>query len=451
MSDTLSPPDLLLLGGTLVTQDATRRILPDHGIAIADGAIAEIAASAAIRARHPGVPALDASGCLVTPGLVNAHQHCTADPLVRSVIPDGIGSAEAIFGWAAPLHAALTAEDDELAALLTAVESLRYGTTMLVEAGTVAHPDRLAAGLRRAGIRAAIGRWGWDAPGLPFSAGAPEVLRLQEEMLRAFPKGGTIQAMVTLVGHDLVSDALLAGAADLARSHGAGLGFHMSPTEADVAGYRARSGRRPIEHLAHLGVLGPHLLLAHAVWMDESEAERLLESRSAVAYCPWAYLRLAQGVTHAGRHAGLIARGGRIALGCDSANAGDLPDMHRAAALAVGLARDMTMETAITAADGLDLVTLRGAEAIGMADRIGSIETGKRADLVVHDCGMPWHPAASAARMLVWGTDGRSVRDVLVDGRVVVRNGRSTLVDEGALARRAGEAGAALLKRSGIG
>ncbi|WP_157216921.1 amidohydrolase family protein [Flavisphingomonas formosensis] len=445
-------PDLLLLGGRLITQDAERRVLPDHGVAIREGAICAIAPSATLRRLYPDAARLDASGCIVMPGLVNAHQHCTADPLVRSLIPDSIGSHEAIFGCATPLHGALTPEDDELSALLTAVESLRYGTTTVVEAGTVAHPDRVAAGLSRAGIRGTIGRWGWDTPGLPFSASAGEALRLQEELLRAFPKGGLIEGWVTLVGHELVSDDLLAGASDLALAHGTGLTFHMSPTEADVAAYLARDGLRPMAHLARLGILGPHLLLAHAVWMDEQEVDLLLESRSAVAYCPWAYLRLGQGVTGAGRHAALIARGGRVALGCDAVNAGDLPDMHRAAALAVGLARDMTMDTqAITAATGLDLVTIRGAEAIGMADRIGSIEIGKRADLVVHDgSAAAWRPAGDPALNLIWGTDGRTVRDVVVDGRIVLRNGRSTLVDEEELARRATEARDALLARSGV-
>jgi 5-methylthioadenosine/S-adenosylhomocysteine deaminase len=453
MQDHPARPELLVLGGTVVTQNGSRQIHTDTGIAIAGGAIREIAPSADLKAGYPHVPILDAAGCVVIPGLINAHQHLTADPLVRSLIPDAIGSHEAIFGWATPLHAALTPEDDELSATLTAVESLRYGTTTLIEAGTVAHPDRVAAGMMRAGIRGGVGRWGWDTPGLPYAAPTAEVLRLQEEVVRAFPKGGLVEGWVTLVGHELVSDDLLTGAAELARIHGCGLTFHMSPTEADVMAYRERAGLRPIAHLAKLGVLRRHLLIAHAVWIDEAEADLLIETGTAVSYCPWTYLRLGQGVTRAGRHAGLIARGGRVALGCDSVNAGDLVDMHRAAALAVGLARDMAMETAaITAAIGLDLITIRGAEAIGMADRVGSIEVGKRADLVIHDRRAPaWRPAGRMDLNLIWGTDGRTVRDVLVDGRIVVRDGRSTLVDEEELARRAGEAQAALLARSGLG
>lgn len=443
-------PDLLVTGGTIITQDPERRILIDATVAIGGGLILAVGPASELRARWPDCASLDAGEGVVTPGLINAHQHLTADPLVRSAIPDSIGSQEAIFDWATPLHAAVDGDDDELAATLTAVESLRYGTTTLIEAGTVAHPHRVAAGMVCAGIRGGVGCWGWDAPGLPYAAPAGEVLARQAEVLATFPEGGLVEGWVTLVGHDLVSDDLLAGAADLARAHGRSLTFHMSPTEADVAAYRGRGGLRPIEHLARLGVLGPHLLLAHAVWIDEAEAALLLATQSAVAYCPWAYLRLAQGVTRAGRHADLIARGGRVALGCDSVNAGDLPDMHRAAALAVGLARDMAMrETPIDAATGLDLITIRGAEAVGMADRVGSIEVGKRADLVIHDGRHPaWRPAGDPALNLIWGTDGRSVRDVIVDGRIVLRDGRSTMVDEAELARAARAARERLHRRS---
>ncbi|MHB8286377.1 MAG: amidohydrolase family protein [Caulobacteraceae bacterium] len=445
-------PDLLVLGGRIVTQDGQRRVLDDSGVAIRGGEITAIASTADLKAKWPRAPVLDADGGVVTPGLINAHQHLTGDPLVRSLIPDAITSDQAIFEWAVPLHSAMTADDDELAATLTAVESLRYGTTTLIEAGTVAHPDRVATGMLKAGVRGGVGCWGWDTPGLPFSATSAEVLARQEEVVRAYPQGGLVEGWVTLVGHDLVSDDLLVGAADLARRQGCGLTFHMSPTEADVTGYLSRRGLRPIAHLQDLGVLGQHLLLAHCVWIEEAEAELLLETRTAVAYCPWTYLRLAQGITRAGRHSSLIQRGGRVALGCDSVNAGDLPDIHRVAALAVGLARDMDMQTSgMTAAAGLDLATIRGAEAIGMGARVGSIEVGKRADLVIHDATLAaWRPAGRADLNLVWGTDGRSVRDVVVDGRIVVRDGRSTLVDEAELAAHAREAQAALLRRAGL-
>ncbi len=207
--------------------------------------------------------------------------------------------------------------------------------------------------------------------------------------------------------------------------------MHLSPTSSDPERYLARTGRRPVAHLDHLGVLGPNLLLAHGVWLDDEEIDLVLSTRTAIAYCPWAYLRLGQGVTRMGRHAEIVERGGRVALGCDAANAGDVADILRAAALAAGIARDGRLDPQrFGAHQAFELATIAGAEAIGMADRIGSLEVGKQADIVVHEAtDWGWSPRGDVGLQLVWGTDGRSVRDVFVAGRPVIRDGSCVTVD----------------------
>jgi 5-methylthioadenosine/S-adenosylhomocysteine deaminase len=444
--------ELLITGGDIVTMNPGRDVLVDGGVAIGGGRIIELGRASELRARWPEADVLDATGCVVTPGMVNAHEHLTGDPLVKSCIPDLLAPGASIFEWSVPLHGAHTADDDEVSATLGAVESLRYGTTTVVEAGTVAHPDRVAKAMEAAGLRGTVGTWGWDIEAGPFTAPAAEVLERQAAVVASHPRGGLVEGWVTLVGHNLASDELLAGAADLARRLGTGLTMHMSPTSSDPEAYLARTGLRPIVHLDELGVLGPHLLLAHGVWLDDAEVDAILESRTAVAYCPWAYLRLGQGVSRVGRHAELVERGGRVALGCDASNAGDMADILRAAALAAGLARDMRIDSERFGADtAFALATIAGAEAVGMADRIGSLEVGKAADVVVHDgASLPWTPRGDPTLNLVWGTDGRSVRDVVVDGRVVVRDGRCTTVDEDELRRTARDVQRALLARAGI-
>jgi len=448
----IGPVDLLIAGGDVVTMNADREVVVSGAVAVEAGRIVEIGKATDLRARWPDVEVLDTTGCVVTPGMVNAHEHLTGDPLVKSCIPDLLPPGASIFQWSVPLHGAHTADDDEVSATLAAVESLRYGTTTVVEAGTVAHPDGVAKAMETVGIRGTVGTWGWDIEVGPFTAPATEVLDRQAAVVAAHPRGGLVEGWVTLVGHDLASDELLSGAADLARRLGTGLTMHMSPTSSDPEAYLARTGRRPIVHLAELGVLGPHLLIAHGVWLDDEEVETILASRSAVAYCPWAYLRLGQGVSRVGRHAELVERGGRVALGCDASNAGDMADILRTAALAAGLARDTRVDPERFGADtAFALATIAGAEAIGMADRIGSLELGKAADLVVHDgASLPWTPPGDPTLNLVWGTDGRSVRDVVVDGRVVVRDGRCTTVDEDELRRTAREVQRGLLARAGI-
>lgn len=445
-------PDLLVLGGRVVTMDPQRRVLHGGAVAVHDGRITEIGGAGELRGRWPEAPVLDATDGVVTPGLVNAHQHLTGDPLVRSCIPDDLEPGRSIFEWSVPVHGAHTGDDDELTATIVAAESLRNGVTTIVEAGTVAHPERVAAGLLAAGARGTVGTWGWDVEVGPFAAPAAEVLDRQRAVLDRFPAGGQVEGWVTLVGHSLASDELLAGAADLARQRRTNMTMHLSPTKSDPEVYLERHGRRPAVHLAHLGVLGPHLLLAHCVWLDDDEIEAILASRTAIAYTPWAYVRLGQGVSGHGRHAEIARRGGRIALGCDASNASDSADVLRQAALAAGLAKDGPVDpTCFSAHTALEWATIAGAEAIGMADRIGSLEVGKLADLVVHDATAPqWAPPGDVALQLVWGTDGRSVRDVVVGGRVVVRDRRCTGVDERALAEAARESSRRLIAAAGL-
>ena len=453
MGSGVSPvgPDLLITGGDVVTMNPSREVLVGGTVAVGDGHIVDVGSSSALRSRWPDVEVLDATGCVIAPGMINAHQHM-ANSLSRSCIPDDLVAGTSIFEWSVPLHSASTADDEELSATLTAVDSLRNGVTTVIEAGTAAHPDRLAEGMRKAGIRGTIGRWGWDIEHGPHTAPASDTLAAQREMLDRFPPGQQVSAWVTLVGHSMASDELLVGAAELARSYGVGMTMHMSPTRSDPDVYLERTGRRPISHLDDLGVLDSHLLLAHCVWIDDDEVEALLRSRTAVAYTPWAYLRLGQGITSQGRHAELFDRGGRVALGCDAANAGDTVDLLRTAALSAGLAKDTKLDpTWFGAAEAFEMATIRGAEALGWDTEIGSLEPGKRADLVVHDATRPeWTPRGDVTLQLVWAADGRSVRDVLVGGKVVVRDHRSTTVDEADLHDHANRASAAMFERAGI-
>jgi 5-methylthioadenosine/S-adenosylhomocysteine deaminase len=444
--------DVVLVRGDIVTMDAAATVIVDGAVAVRGPAIVAVGPFDELRADHTQAMVVGAADALVTPGYVDAHQHLTGDRLVHSCIPDAIDSREAIFGWAVPVHEAHSADDDELSATCAAVEAVGNGITTIVEAGTVAHPERVAAALAAVGVRGTVGRWGWDADGVPFGAPAAEVIDRQRQLLDAFPPGGLVSAWVTLVGHDLMSDELVAAASELARRRSTGLTFHMSPHDRDAPSYLARTGRRPLVHLAELGVLGQHVLVAHAVHIDDAELDALVATGTAVAACPWAYLRLAQGVTGAGRHGELLARGGRVAIGCDAENAGDAVDVLRAASLFVGLERDRAGDPRrLTAHDALALATIRGAEAIGLAAITGSIEVGKQADLVVHDRRAPQFTprGVDPVRELIWASDGRSVRDVLVAGRHVVRDRRCVTVDVDALRNEAMRRRDHLLERRG--
>jgi 5-methylthioadenosine/S-adenosylhomocysteine deaminase len=442
-----------VIGRDVVTMDARREIIRDGAVAIDGPTIVAVDKADVLRARFPDADVLGDAEAVVTPGFVNAHQHLTGDRLMRSAIPDDLPPGASIFEWAVPVHAQHTGDDDELSATLSCIEQVGNGITTVVEAGTVAHPDRVAAAVRRVGLRGAVGMWGWDVDDGPFAAPPAEVVARQRALIERLSRDDRVEGWVTLVGHDLMSDELMQRASQLAREMHTHLTFHISPSPSDAISYVSRVGVRPLVHFERLGVLGDHVLLAHAVHLDDQECDVVVRTGAAIAYTPWAYLRLGQGVTGHGRHAELHRRGVRIALGCDSENASDALDPLRIAALAAGIAKDQSLDpTSFGAHDAFEMLTIRGAEAIGMSDRIGSLEPGKRADIVVHDTTGPHWATRSVdpVLQLVWASDGRSVREVMVDGRVVVRAGRCTTVDLDAVRADATAAAAALLRRAGI-
>ena len=433
-------PHLIVRADTVLTMEPGAAPLDDHAIAVADDRIVAIGPAAEMVARHRDAEVIGGTGFLAIPGLINAHQHLTGDRLIRSMIPDDLEPGRSIFEWAVPAHSAHTGDDDELSATLSLIEAVGNGVTFTVEAGTVAHPERVLNGYDNVGVGGTLGSWGWDVAGEPWAGTVDEVLDRQRVVLDLTADHRRVAGWVTLVGHDLMSDELAVAASELARRHGTGITFHLSPSDSDAASYLARTGRRPAEHLGDLGVLGPHVLLGHAVHLDDAEVMRLLETDTAIAYCPWAYLRLGQGVTRAGRHVEFIRRGGRVALGCDAENAGDAIDILGVAALAAGLAKDTAMDPTVFGAHAaLHHATLGAATALGMSDEIGSLQVGKRADVALIDTTTPeWVPLSpDPVLQLVWASDGRSVRHVVASGRVVVRDREPTLVDRVALAAEA--------------
>ena len=333
-------------------------------------------------------------------------------------MPDDLAPGESIFSWAVPLNDAHTPDDDGFAATLTFVDSLLNGVTTVIEAGTIGHLAPGRRGRRAVGHPRRARRVGLGHRARPVRrARPPRRSPARPPRSTSLRPGGRVEGWVTLVGHDLASDALLAGAAELARERGARMTMHISPTSNDPAAYLARTGVRPIVHLDRLGVLGPHLLLAHAVWLDDEEVELIAQHRHGRRVCPWAYLHHGQGVRD-GRHMAMHRAGVAVGLGCDAPNANDGVDILDAARLAVGLAKDArdrpdVLQCVRRARDGHD----RRRRAAGLADRVGSLEVGKAADLVVHDAPHPqWRPRGNPVQQLVWAAQGRTVRDVWSTG-----------------------------------
>jgi cytosine/adenosine deaminase-related metal-dependent hydrolase len=448
--------DTLIEHAIVVTMDAGRRVLRDGAVAVRGTDIVDVGPADEVSARYEAGERIDGRRFVVTPGLVNTHIHITGEPLTRGYVPDDTPFEENVFAWLCPLYATYSEDDERLSAQLAAAEMLKSGTTSFLEAGTVRFVDAVVDGLVEIGIRGRIGRWIWDLPPEPavYAQTTDEAIANLRKVLEDHREvaGGRIQAWSMVVGHTTCSDELWRAARKAADEWETGLNYHMSPAAMDPDGFLAQFGERPIEHLAALDVLGRNNVLVHCIHVDDHEISLLAQHQCSVAHCPTTCLKVAYGVTQIGRIPEMVAAGVNVAIGIDGNNAANYADMMRATYLVAGLFKDARRDASLFPAEqAYEMATLGGAKAIMSEHEIGSIEIGKKADLVLHDRERPeWTPLLNVANQLVWSADGRGVHTVFVDGRKVVDDYRLTTIDEKALYARAQTAGEAIVARSGL-
>jgi cytosine/adenosine deaminase-related metal-dependent hydrolase len=445
--------DTLITGATIVTMDPDRRIITDGSLAIQGDRIAAVGKRADIDAAVEPDETIDGRRFVMTPGFVNSHIHVT-ETLLKCFRPEDVEFAESVWRWVVPLYEAHTAADQCVSARLSALSMLRTGTTCFLEAGTIMALDPVFEALHETGIRGRVGGWALDrahSPDQDQAAMTDSALKVLDDEMARYPgsDGQRLAAWPLLIGHSTNTDALWQGAKQLADQHGVGISAHMSPAATDADWYLANTGKRPVVHLASLGVLGPNISLVHMVHLDDEEVAILAETGTNVIHCPGAALKGGYGTTAVGRFPEMAKAGVPILLGTDG---GDQADMMRSMALVAGLFKDARRDTSLFSAyRALEMATVDGARMLGLGDQIGSLEIGKKADLVLHDTHRPeWRPILNVVSQLVWAVDGHGVHSVWVDGRRVVDDYRCTTIDEEKLYAEAQSTADTIVARSGL-
>jgi 5-methylthioadenosine/S-adenosylhomocysteine deaminase len=428
------PCDVLIDGGTVITMDAERRVLADGAIAIRGSDIVAVGRRADVVPRYRATRTIDGSRRVITPGLIQTHVHVSAEAAMRGTLPDTMPPSKWVRQVTA-FYSAMSAEEEALNATATFIELIRTGTTCFIEAGTTKHTDAVIDAMGRVGIRGCIGTWSWDIPRQPAN--------LFQETDRAIEKNallierydlahdGRVRVWTSPIGHTMTSDALLTGLKQLADRHRTGMTMHLSSWLEDVQSYVERTGMRPVKYYDHLGVLGPNVLLAHMVNLDDEEVELVLGSRTNIAHCPTTAGWFGYGLTQVGRFPEMLARGATIGIGCDAQTCSNNLDVVRAMYSSAILFRDARRDqNAMPAETVLEMATLHGARCALQEADLGSLEAGKKADVVLFDATRPeWRPLHNPVANLVFAADGHSADTVLIDGRVILEGGRMTTVD----------------------
>jgi cytosine/adenosine deaminase-related metal-dependent hydrolase len=436
----------------VITVDGGRRIIQD-GTILVDGERISRVGKAAELAAAPADRTIDARHLLVTPGFVNGHMHVSYAHAVRGIFLDDVGSP---LPYVFRLQMAMTEEEEYHTTLLGLVELLRNGTACFVDPGSTKFPDACLQAYEDAGIRVILGECVSDREA-PFPLpryGTEEAIARTASFVRKWDGRlhGRLRAWAMPFSPETCSAELLRGVKRVADEHGTGLTLHHGSGDAARRESLARHGLRPTEHLESSGVLGPNVLLAHVLGLDEAEIECLARSGAAVAMCPVTAAKGARGIAGEGRMPELLQRGVRVALGSDSPNNSNHLDMVRTMNMAAIQYKDARRDMRqIPAEQALEMATLTGAQALGLGHELGSIEPGKRADLVLFDTRRPeWQALFNPVNNLVYNADGRSVHTVVVDGSVVVDDYRQSFVDEERLFARVQEIGERLLARTGV-
>ncbi len=416
---------LVVTGGTVLTEDASRRILKPGAVAIDGTDIVAVGAPAEIAARFAAAETIDATGQAVLPGLINTHTHA---PMVMF---RGLADDLALQDWLEKYIFPAEARTVSPAFVRTGT---RLAALEMIESGTTTYADmyyfeeEIAKATRDAGLRGVLGETIIRFP-VADARSPAESLAYAERYINDFRHDGLIVPAVAPHAMYTLDAPTLRACAALSRKYEVPMLVHLAETETERKAAEREHHMTPTAYLDSLGFWTPRTIAAHGVWVDDDDI-RILKSRGvAVSHNPESNMKLASGAAPVTKY---LAAGVTVALGTDGAASNNDLDMFEAMRQAAFLAKLTTRDpTAVPAQTALDLATLGGAKALGLERLVGSLEDGKRADLITVSMGAARQtPLYDAVSHLVYVTRGDDVRNTIVNGRVVMRDRRVLTLDE---------------------
>lgn len=440
--------DLLVTGGTFVTMDGTRRLIEDGGMAVRGDSILAIGPRAEIEAKYYTVHRLDARGKLVLPGLINAHTHVPMT-LLRG-IKDDVTLQDWLTHYIFPAEAKNVDEQFvRWGTRLAIMEMLRSGTTTFAD--MYYFEDAIAEETKAAGMRGVLGETFIDFPAPDFKTHA-QALAGTEAFLKRWQGDPLIQAAAAPHAIYTNSEQSLRDEAALARKYHAPILIHVAETKKEVEDSLAKNGATPVAYLDRIGLLGPDVLAAHCIWVDEADRAILAKREVGCSHNPGSNMMLASGVAPVPE---LRAAGVRVGLGTDGpAGSNNDFDLMEEMDLAAKLQKISKMDPrALGAEAALEMATIEGARALHMEKKIGSLEAGKKADFAILGLDSPNAvPLYNVYSQIVYALKASNVETVVIGGRVVLQYGRVLTIKEHEVIAKAREYGAkvaASLKETG--
>jgi 5-methylthioadenosine/S-adenosylhomocysteine deaminase len=415
----------LIKNATVLTLDANNRIFTGD-VLVADDRIA------AFNSHSQADEVIDATGRVLLPGFVQTHVHL-CQTLFRGAADD-----LALIDWLKqriwPMEAAHNPASLRLSAQLGIAELIRGGTTCALTMETVHHTDEVFRVVEESGFRATVGKCLMDAGDDVPSVLHEETEAALTEAIALIDRwhgqaNGRIRACFAPRFAVSCTRELLERVAQLSRSRQVLVHTHASENREEIALVENSTGLRNIAYLHSVGLAAPHVVLAHCIWLDEMEMNLLQQTGTQVAHCPSSNLKLGSGIA---RITEMLARGIAVSLGADGAPCNNRLDMFTEMRTAALLQKVQHGPQAIPALTALRMATIEGAKALGLADEIGSIEIGKKADLSLLNLHqLSCTPQPDLVSTIVYSAQASNVETVLIDGQIVLREGALATLAEG--------------------
>lgn len=436
---------LVVTNATVITMDPDRRILSPGAVAIQGSRIAAVDAPDVIASRYPGARVIDAANRIVLPGLVNTHTHA---PMV---LYRGLADDLALMDWledyifpaeAKTVSPSFVATGTRLAAL----EMIRSGTTTFAD--MYYFEEEIARAVKEAGLRGVLGQTVIQFP-VPDARTPTEALARADRFIQTFRGDELITPAVAPHSTYTLDGETLVACRDLAIRYAVPLLIHLAETDQEEKVTMERFGQRPVGVLDALQLWGPRIVAAHGVWVTPGEIMLLRAHDVGVSHNPESNMKLASGTAPVVEY---LKAGVPLGLGTDGAASNNDLDMFEAMRQAAFLHKLATRDPRVVSAQtALELATIGGAKVLGLDTQIGSLVPGKRADLIIVRMDRPRQtPMYDPVSHLVYVTDGDDVETTIVNGRVLMENGRVLTLQEDqvlAAARAAAEEVRAAVKQ----
>lgn len=453
------PCDLLITHGYILTMDKQRTVYPDGAVAIVGNRIVAVGTTNKIETEWTSSSKIDAAGGVVHPGFIDGHYHAGLH-LSRGSITDNPNPPREEGGAGTGVFTrwmnAVEDEDEYASALMAAAEMARNGFTGFVDAATSYSPDAIVEGARAVGIRCSVSDCMlWDiVGGEPMAADIPrapcDAKRAREglggQLKRNSDEDGLARGHVALYGCGSASEELMQEAKALADRSGAVFHQHQNLMVADADYDKTRFGKPALVHFAEKGLVGPNSFFTHMNILEPSEVDAISATGMGLVWHPGNFMYYGISQTGRSRFPGLHKSGTSIAFGTDIAKAWAFGDLGFIAYLVSREWGEYLPSQSI-----LEMFTLGGARALGLPSQLGSIEVGKKADVVVRSNDLPdAQPNVDVVRQLVLVSRTKAVDTVVCNGEMIVRHGRLVKLDESEIYRLARHSAERVAKRAGI-